>query len=148
LLQLPDCLDCGNPKVDMATPARILIVDDDPDLCDACTAVLRDEGYDVRVEGSAADGLRAMREQRPDLLILDVMMEQADSGFRLAEAVAREYHGLPVLLLSSLVDGGVVDFHRLPVDEVAGKPLRSAELRKSVRRLLDKARAGTGKGTQ
>jgi DNA-binding response OmpR family regulator len=133
----------------MATPARILIVDDDPDLCDACTAVLRDEGYDVRVEGSAADGLRAMREQRPDLLILDVMMEQADSGFRLAETVSRDFHGLPVLLLSSLVDAAahVVDFHRLPVDEVAGKPLRSAELRKSVRRLLDKARAGTGRDT-
>jgi two-component system, OmpR family, response regulator len=133
----------------MTTAARILIVDDDPDLCDACAAVLRDEGYEVRVAGSAADGLRALREQRPDLVVLDVMMEEADSGFRLAETVSREYHGLPVLLLSSLVDAAVhvVDFHRLPVSEVASKPLRSAELRKSVRRLLDKSRRAAGSST-
>jgi DNA-binding NtrC family response regulator len=132
----------------MRTPERVLVVDDDPDVCQSCAAVLREEGYETVTADSAAEALRVLREQRPDLVILDVMMEEADSGFRVAETIARECPGLPVLLLSSIVDAAaqVFDLNQLPVSEFANKPMRPGPLRLSVRRLLDKAKAHSSGG--
>jgi two-component system nitrogen regulation response regulator NtrX len=124
---------------------RVLVVDDDPDFCDACAKVLEDAGYQVEVAGSVADGLAAMRERRPGLVILDLMMEQADSGFRFAEAVTRQFPGMPVLLLSSILDAAaqVIDMNRVPVSEFATKPMRSPALLEAVRRLLDQGRSSS-----
>ncbi len=65
---------------------KILIVDDDRDLVASLERVLRGNGYDVATAYSGAEGLRALLAERPDLVVLDVMMETDTAGFEAADA--------------------------------------------------------------
>jgi DNA-binding response OmpR family regulator len=120
--------------------AKILIVDDDPDMVEAGRIVLEREGYTVESASNMADGLRALEESHPDLLILDVMMEEADDGLLLARQIRRRGHNLPVLMLTSVnrVMGLNIDKHLeiVPVDEFVEKPIDPATLVEKVRALL------------
>ena len=69
---------------------KILIVDDDPDIVDAGRLVLEREGYQVESASNRADGMKALDEVKPDLLILDVMMEEPDDGLRMAREIRKE----------------------------------------------------------
>lgn len=126
----------------MAAAKTILVIDDDPDIGEFCQTVLQPNGWAVRVACSAAEGMAELRRERPGLLILDVMMEEADSGFELAKKLGREYPGLPVLMLSSLAAAAqeVFDTSALPVSELVEKPIRADELVKTVERLWAKAK--------
>ncbi len=90
--------------------ARILLVDDDRDLTDSLTQVLRYQGYEVAVAHSAEEGLKKLLEVKPDLVILDVMMETDTAGF---EAVYRirsqrsdsrfkEFKDIPIIILTAI----------------------------------------------
>lgn len=119
---------------------KILIVDDDPDMVEAGRIVLEREGYTVESASNMADGLRALEESHPDLLILDVMMEEADDGLLLARQIRRRGHNLPVLMLTSVnrVMGLNIDKHLeiVPVDEFVEKPIDPATLVEKVKALL------------
>ena len=82
--------------------AKILIVDDDPDIVEACSLFLRKAGHAVEGAYSRAEGMRALAAARPDLLILDVMMEQPDDGFVMAQELRRQGFRLPILMLTSV----------------------------------------------
>src|SRR5687768_8977534 len=71
---------------------RVLIVDDDEKLREYVRVNLEAEGYTVREAGSAEDGLEALEEEPPDLILLDVMMPQVD-GWEMLRRV-QEKHGL------------------------------------------------------
>jgi len=81
---------------------QILIVDDDRDFAEACCNFLEAAGYNVACETEEKKALEKIRSHPPDLILLDVMMEQKDSGFRLAETL----HGdqalkdIPVIFLT------------------------------------------------
>ena len=78
---------------------RVLIVDDDPRLREYVRVNLEAEGYDVREAGSASEGLRALEEESPDLILLDVMMPKVD-GWEMLRRV-QERHGvgsIPVIM--------------------------------------------------
>ena len=79
-----------------------------------------------------------MAAARPDLVILDIMMEQADAGFDAAQWFAREYPGLPVLMLSSIADAAdsLFDTSTLGVADLVNKPISPEELLAKVQRLL------------
>jgi DNA-binding response OmpR family regulator len=86
--------------------ADILLVDDDADVTDVLTDLLRDEGYDVRVAGNGEEGLRLLHEKTPDLVLLDVEMPGM-GGLQMAyrmfvEDVGKEH--VPILVLSGVVD--------------------------------------------
>jgi len=119
---------------------KILIVDDDPDMVEAGRIVLEREGYTVESASNMVDGLRTLEENHPDLLILDVMMEEADDGLILARQIRRRGHNLPVLMLTSVnrVMGLNIDKHLeiVPVDEFVEKPVDPATLLEKVRALL------------
>ena len=119
---------------------KILIVDDDPDMVEAGRIVLEREGYTVESASNMVDGLRTLEENHPDLLILDVMMEEADDGLLLAREIRRRGHNLPVLMLTSVnrVMGLNIDKHLeiVPVDEFVEKPVDPATLLEKVRALL------------
>ena len=119
---------------------KILIVDDDPDMVEAGRIVLEREGYTVESASNMVDGLTALEENHPDLLILDVMMEEADDGLLLARQIRRRGHNLPVLMLTSVnrVMGLNIDKHLeiVPVDEFVEKPIDPATLVEKVRALL------------
>jgi excisionase family DNA binding protein len=83
----------------------ILIVDDDPGLRGFVRAALEYDGYTVREAASAEEGLEALDEEPPDLILLDVMMPKVD-GWEMLRRV-QERHGIgsiPVLMFSGKVD--------------------------------------------
>ena len=120
--------------------AKILIVDDDPDIVEACSLFLRKAGHAVEGAYSRAEGMRALAAARPDLLILDVMMEQPDDGFVMAQELRRQGFRLPILMLTSVASASGLAFGRdaemVPVDDFQAKPVEPADLVRKVANLL------------
>ncbi len=125
--------------------SKILIVDDDPDMVEAGRLVLEREGYEVSSAPDYNSGIKAVEEVQPDLLILDVMMEEPDDGLRFARQVRRQGLSLPILMLTSVnVAMGLhidKDAEMLPVDEFQEKPIDPATLVQKVRQLLEQKEA-------
>ena len=65
--------------------AKIAIIDDDPDIIDASSLVLTSKGHEVITANNPDDGYKIVKENSPDLIILDVMMNEPDDGFFLAQ---------------------------------------------------------------
>lgn len=120
--------------------AKILIVDDDPDIVEASTLFLQKEGHEVASAYNRAEGMKALEAFEPDLLILDVMMEQPDDGFAMAQEIRRAGRKLPILMLTSVASASGLAFGRdaemVPVDEFQPKPVEPAELLRKVAALL------------
>ena len=108
----------------------ILCVDDDPDILASLRVVLESEGYLVVTARSAAEGLSACTTSRPDLFIVDVMMEEVDSGITFARALRQAGHAAPLFFLSSSGDYlfGAVDVGELGAGGVFQKPIEPAML--------------------
>jgi DNA-binding response OmpR family regulator len=120
---------------------KILIVDDDPDIVDAGRLVLEREGYEVEGAPNRADGMKRLEELKPDLLILDVMMEEPDDGLRMAREIRKNGNTVPIIMLTSVnaamglnidKDGEIV-----PVDEFQPKPVEPQTLVAKVKKLLE-----------
>jgi CheY-like chemotaxis protein len=81
---------------------RVLIVDDDVDFLEMHSAVLKHRGYQVITARSSKECLEELERARPDVVVLDVMMEQFDSGFKLSRKIKDKHRDLPVMLLTSI----------------------------------------------
>lgn len=120
----------------------VLLVDDDADLVLANQLVLSRRGYSVRTAGSAAEALKQLQAARPDVIVLDVMMESNDAGFALARQVQQLYPGLPTVILTSIHarQSGSMRFEPdsdwLPVARFLDKPVDPAKLADEVAKLL------------
>lgn len=123
-----------------APMAKILVVDDDPDITYAVSLFLRKEGHEVRTSSSRADGMKALAAFQPDLMILDVMMEQPDDGIAMAQELRRTGHTLPIVMLTSVGKVTGMSFDRdsdlVPVDAFFEKPVPPEELLRKVSELL------------
>ncbi|MCL5734539.1 MAG: response regulator [Actinobacteria bacterium] len=119
---------------------KILIVDDDPDMVEAGRIVLEAKGYEVVSAATAPQGLSVLEEANPDLMILDVMMEEPDDGIRMARDVRRKGLDLPIIMLTSVnVAMGLQidkDEEMVPVDEFVEKPVTPQALVAKVEQLL------------
>jgi two-component system, OmpR family, response regulator len=82
------------------SPVRVLVVDDEAPLADLLSMALRYEGWRVRTEGDGAGALRAAREDRPDAVVLDVMLPDMD-GLEVLARLRRETPDVPVLFLTA-----------------------------------------------
>jgi DNA-binding response OmpR family regulator len=124
--------------------AKVLVVDDDPDVVEACSLVLTRAGHQVSSAGSRESGLKAIAQAPPDLLILDVMMEQPDDGIAMAQQLRREGFASPILMLTSVGKVTGMDIGKddamVPVDAFFEKPLDPKELVEQVEALLAKRR--------
>jgi CheY-like chemotaxis protein len=122
--------------------SKILVVDDDPDVVTACRLVLEREGYTVEAASNADEGLLAVESLAPDLLVLDVMMEEPDDGLRLARQLRRKGFELPILMLTSVNQAMGLSIGKdeeiVPVDEFLEKPADPATLVRLVAALLAK----------
>ena len=120
--------------------AKILIVDDDPDMVIAGRYVLEREGHTVTSASNIETGLKALDEETPDLLILDVMMEEADDGLVFARKVRRRGLTIPILMLTSVNRAMGLsigkDEEMVPVDEFVEKPVDPVVLVAKVNGLL------------
>jgi CheY-like chemotaxis protein len=93
-----------------ATPKKVLLVDDDRDFLEMHTAVLEHRGYEVITARSSKECMEVLDDARPDIVILDVMMEQFDSGFKASENIKKKHKNLPVMLLTSIGAQTNLDF--------------------------------------
>lgn len=97
-------------KKDEGKPKKILLIDDDTDFLEMHTAVLAHRGYEVIAAQSSKEGMEKLEETKPDIVILDVMMEQFDAGFKASEQIKQKYSDLPVMLLTSIGAQTGLDF--------------------------------------
>lgn len=119
--------------------AKIAIIDDDPDILDASTLVLQSKGYDVITATNPDDGYRIIKEQNPDLIILDVMMNEPDDGFFLAQKLRREKIETPIIMYTSVSKTLGLEFaagEMIPVDDFVEKPISPETLIDKVEKLL------------
>ncbi len=120
----------------------IAIIDDDPDILDASSLVLKSKGFDVITALNPNDGFKIVVEKKPDLIILDVMMDEPDDGFFLAQKFRKEKIQTPILMYTSVSKTIGLDFDKsemVPVDDFVEKPISPDELVDKVVTLLKKA---------
>jgi CheY-like chemotaxis protein len=110
---------------------KVLIIDDDIDIREVLTTVLEGK-YDLQEAGSREEGLQKLKGFKPDLIILDVMMERHDSGFELAREIKsrEDLKDIKILMTTSIDDEMKMDFKKeagksdwLPVDDYIVKPV-------------------------
>ena len=132
---------------------KILIVDDDFDLLEQMMVILTAAGYEVVSAEGRAEAEEKLLEFKPDLAILDLMMEEKDSGFVLGHQIRRLYPDTPILLLTAVAGETGLSFSALypeaqswiKADRIMDKPVRPEQLRNEVHRLLqESADAGGG----
>ena len=110
---------------------KILVVDDDTNICELLRLYLTKEGYQVTTANNGEEGLDKFNQVKPDMVLLDVMMPGED-GF----AVCRRIRGLtdaPILFLTARTDeASVLEGLGIGADDYLAKPFRVAELRARV----------------
>lgn len=119
--------------------ALIAVIDDDPDILEASTLILEANGYKVITANNPNTGYDIVNEKSPDLIILDVMMDEADDGFFLAQRFKKDFPNIPILMYTSISKAIGMQFganELVPVDDFVEKPISSEELIQKVENLL------------
>lgn len=128
--------------------ARILMIDDDPDIVEALRILLESAGHEFYAAGSGTEGLEKLSEVEPDLIILDVMMDTATDGFQVSlklrgrgpEAEYAAYRDVPILMLTSVHTTTPLRFapdeDYLPVDAFLEKSADPEQVLSKVEELL------------
>ena len=125
--------------------AKILIVDDDPDFTVVLKTVLEGESYVVDTAPGRAEGMEKIQAKRPDLLLLDVMMDTWSDGFEMARDVRKnpEYKDMPIIMLTGVEQRTGIGFKStagdpewLPVDGFLDKPVEPHVLIAEVKKVL------------
>ncbi len=108
----------------------ILYVDDDPDFCEALRVILEANGYEMAEAASAEEGLEVYKRCRPDLVIVDLMMEEVDSGTALVKELRLLGNKAPIYMLSSVGEGMSLsaDHVAMGLDGIFQKPIDRATL--------------------
>lgn len=121
---------------------RIVIIDDDPDFVTATKTILENKAYECTCAYSAKEGLEKIEEVKPDLIILDVMMEHLTAGFGVVNKLRTpdrnsryfDYSKIPILIISNIQKVMEIDFGQLagtqllPVDDFLEKPVSAKTL--------------------
>ncbi len=125
--------------------AKILVIDDDADIVEAVQFFLEKAGHETAAAYSRREGEAKLEEFKPDLLILDVMMEQPDDGLAMAQELRRRGWKRPILMLTSLGQVTGMEFDKddalVPVDDFQEKPVAPEDLVHRVQALLEKREA-------
>jgi DNA-binding response OmpR family regulator len=103
----------------------ILCIDDDPDILEYLETVLTAAGYVVATASSAEDGLKAYKEVSPELMIVDLMMEEIDAGTTFVKELKVIGNTAPIFMLSSMGDNlnETADYSALGLAGVFQKPV-------------------------
>lgn len=125
--------------------AKILVVDDDPDLVESVTMILESRNHDVIQAYGGIEGLEKAKAEKPDAIILDVMMPDKD-GYAVCKELKGdpEYSEIPILLLTAVVSQIPSSTYtsrmgmETEADDYIDKPVEPGELAKLVERLLAK----------
>jgi len=133
--------------------AKILIVDDDPDVRLAIASVLNSRSYEVIEACDGREALRKVKEEKPDLMLLDLLMPEMD-GFAVVKELRisqkNEYTDVSVLVISSVREEAsqrryeLEIGHKLDVDDYIEKPIEPFILLERVEKLLSKGGKDAG----
>jgi DNA-binding response OmpR family regulator len=134
----------------MKKQVKILIVDDDPDIVVAISAVLEAHDYQVVTARDGDEGLAKLRDERPELMVLDLLMPRMD-GFsvcrELKDPRRAKYANVPILILTSVKEEASRRRYELEtglsldVDDYVEKPIDPPALLHRVEKLLKKKKA-------
>ena len=116
----------------------ILYIDDDQDFLDSVRAILEANGFLMEEAESAETGLKKYKETKPDLIIVDLMMEEIDSGTHFVKELRLLGNTAPVYMLSSAGDEFFMatDYTELGLDGVFQKPIQPEILLSTLREKL------------
>lgn len=125
----------------------ILLVDDDIDFLMQTEAVLKNAGFKTVTANNQAEAEEALQMVKPDLAVLDLMMENADAGFALAYHIKKSDKSIPVIIASSVTSETGIEFDAatdeekswIKADLFLAKPVRAEQLLASIKKLLTKA---------
>jgi DNA-binding response OmpR family regulator len=131
---------------------KILIIDDDADAVELIRIALEANNYDVFSAGNGTEGLKLVKEIRPDLIILDVMMDTVTEGFQVSyqlksndpKSEYRDFCRTPIIMMTGVSQQMHMKFSPkqdgdyLPVDEFLEKPIRVDPLLASIKKLLNR----------
>jgi DNA-binding response OmpR family regulator len=122
----------------MADLKRILYVDDDQDFLDGMRVVLEAGGYEMLEAHGAEEGLLVFRREHPDAVLVDLMMEEIDSGTGLVRELKFDGSTLPVFLVSSVGESLAMNIapSELGLAGVFQKPIDPASLLATLRSKL------------
>ncbi len=130
--------------------AEILIVDDEPDICELVAGILQDEGYATRTARDGDGAIEAIRARRPNLLFLDIWLQGSKlDGLQILDAAKEQYPDLPVVMISghgnietavAAIKRGAYDFIEKPFKAdrlvlVADRALENSRLKREVKEL-------------
>lgn len=121
--------------------ALIAIIDDDLDIIEASSLVLQSKGYEVVSAQNPDEGYQLIKEKNPALIILDVMMDEPDDGFFLAQKLRREKIETPILMYTSVSKTVGFEYEAgdmVPVNDFVEKPISPSKLIEKVESLLKK----------
>jgi DNA-binding response OmpR family regulator len=128
----------------MSEAKTVLVVDDDLDILEQYAMLLKTDGFKVVQAASMAEAEETILTVRPDLAILDLMMDEKDAGFVLCNQLKRLYADLPVIIVSNVTPVTGLDFRPRNAEETSwvradvmlNKPIVAERLRAEIRRLL------------
>jgi CheY-like chemotaxis protein len=136
----------------MSKPVTILVVDDDRDLVATLRLVLEGAGYRVVSAPDAVQGMATAADERPDLILLDIMMPNATEGFHFVWKLRRReepyFQKVPIVVLSAIHETTDLRFYPdsgdgtyragefLPIQDFVDKPLDPARLLERIGRVL------------
>lgn len=124
----------------MTDKVRILLIDDDPDFVEANSIILDANGFEVLTASSIHEGFRKVKQDKPALIVLDLLMENADEGFTLARRIRCELKSTAsFVMLSSVTQETGYSFRPdehpdyYPVDHFLEKPVSPGVLLEKIR---------------
>lgn len=117
---------------------RVLVVEDEPNIVESLSFLMKREGFDVRVASDGATALQLIERERPDLVLLDVMLPRRD-GYDVCKAIRADHRfdGVRIMMLSA--KGRELDRSKglaLGADDYMTKPFSTRELIGRARALL------------
>lgn len=130
--------------------AKILVIDDDPDFRDAVTPVLESALYDVVTASNQEEGKEKIVSDKPDLILLDIMMDSLFDGFSFCHSIKtsdeyKEFQDTPIIFISAVKEktGSRFQFRGqdqglVGPDDYIDKPVKPADLLARIERLLKK----------
>jgi CheY-like chemotaxis protein len=122
--------------------AKILVVDDDPDFVRLTRTILRSQDYEVVTAANGEQALAAMRKEKPDLVLLDIMMSYILDGLDVGREMAEdaELKDIPVIMVTSLTgaraQAALPSDEYIPVEDWIHKPIDPDELLKRIKAVL------------
>jgi DNA-binding response OmpR family regulator len=117
---------------------RILLVDDDPDMVEVTTYALRKQGYQIVTAGDGREALQRWREDRPDLVLLDIGLPRMN-GIEVCRTI-RESSSTPVIMLTGYgEEERVIQGYQAGADDYVTKPFSHRQLAARIRAVLKRS---------